>query len=79
MQPYKNLSGQSNVSHYQIGADFINVKFNTKGKDGCDTYKYSYASAGQINVDHMKQLANDGTGLNSFISTTVRKLYESKW
>jgi len=79
MTDYKNLSGQSNVARYEIGQDYIIVEFKTKGKDGCDTYKYSYTSAGQDNVEQMKILANQGLGLNSFINTTVKKLYENKW
>lgn len=79
MQIYANLSGESNVSCHQIGDDNIVVEFNTRGKDGCNTYKYSYRSAGQGNVDHMKSLAVAGLGLNSFINTNVRKLYERKW
>lgn len=76
---YKNLSGQSNVSRYRIGQDFIIVEFKTSGKDGSNTYRYSYASAGQINVEEMKKLAVKGIGLNSFINTIVRKNYETKW
>lgn len=79
MQTYANISGQSNVSFYQIGNDNIVVEFKTRGKDGCNTYKYSYSSVGQENVEHMKSLATAGLGLNSFINTNVRKLYESKW
>ncbi len=76
---YKNLSGQSNVSQYELGADFIIVKFMTKGKDGCDTYKYTYSSTGRENVEEMKKLALAGQGLNSFIGRVVRKGYEMKW
>ena len=79
MEIYKNLSGQSNVSRYEIGQDYIIVEFKTKGKDGCNTYKYSYMSAEQSNVENMKQLAIAGFGLNSFIDKLVRKRYERKW
>lgn len=79
MVNYKNLSGQSNVSRYEIGPDFIIVEFATVGKDGNNTYKYTYASAGQVNVDEMKKLAVEGRGLNSFINTHVRKNYANKW
>ncbi|RJP46931.1 MAG: hypothetical protein C4584_00955 [Armatimonadetes bacterium] len=53
MVNYKNLSRESNVSRYEIGPDFIIVEFTIKGKDGCNTYKYSYDSAGQANIDKM--------------------------
>jgi len=79
MIDYKNLSGRSNVLCYQIGDNFIDVKFMTAGKGGCDTYKYTYQSAGSDKIEHMKNLATAGQGLNSFINTQVKKDYESKW
>lgn len=79
METYKNLSGQSNVWRYKLGDNYIDVQFKEKGKDGCDTYKYSYSSAGSLVVQEMKKLAIVGLGLNSYINTHVRKLYESKW
>lgn len=64
MEPYKNLSGTSNIAAYQLGDDFIVVRF----KSGQWTdYTYTYASAGS-SVDVMKQLAVQGYGLNSYIS-----------
>jgi len=78
MQPYKNLSGQSGVIAYEIGEDFIDVKFRERSKDGCDTYKYSYFRPGSQHVEQMKRLALIGLGLNSYINKNVRKLYESK-
>lgn len=77
MESYKNLSGQSNVLNYEIGADFIIVEFDSK--HGERFYKYSYSSAGEGNIEQMKQLANQGSGLNSFIMNNVKKDYESKW
>ena len=79
MEIYKNLSGQSNISHYEIADSSITVKFKTRSKDGCDTYLYTYASAGSSNIEKMKQLAVKGSGLNTFISQEVRKLYARKW
>ncbi len=78
MEIYKNLSGQSNVSRYEIKSDRIVVEFKAQGKDGCTTYDYSYQRTGQASVEHMKQLATSGFGLNSFINTHVKKLYERK-
>jgi len=74
MERYKNLSGQSGVAAYEVSPDSIKVQF----KDG-HVYLYTYASAGSGNVEHMKSLAITGSGLNSFINTTVRKSYASKW
>jgi hypothetical protein len=66
MQPYRNLSGQSNVKAYQLGGDFIIVEFMS----GRETiYEYTYVSAGMQAIETMKNLAIRGSGLNSYIST----------
>lgn len=79
METYRNLSGESNVRRYQIGNNFIDVEFSESRSGGATTYKYTYASAGSSNVEHMKQLAQAGSGLNSFINKEVKDLYASKW
>ncbi|MDH4330549.1 MAG: hypothetical protein OEV93_03280 [Candidatus Moranbacteria bacterium] len=76
MEDYKNLSGLSNVVAYEIGDDHITVKFDENPAFTYTTYKYSYDSAGKENVETMKDLAQEGWGLNSFINAKVRKLYE---
>jgi hypothetical protein len=73
VETYKNLGGNSNVTGYEIGNDWIKVQF----RDGA-IYTYTYESAGQVNIEHMKRLAAAGQGLNSFISSDVRKAYSSK-
>jgi hypothetical protein len=73
MEPYRNVAGNSGVDAYEIGPDYITIKFS----DGA-VYRYTYASAGQENVERMKGLAQAGQGLSTFISTTVSKLYERK-
>lgn len=73
MQRYKNLGGDSNVTAYEYGSDFIRVQFG----DG-SVYLYTNSSAGSFNIDQMKRLADSGRGLNSFINTTVRKSYKAK-
>lgn len=73
MERYRDIDGDSGVNAYEIGSDFIRVKFSTGA-----IYLYTYASAGQINIDQMKILAQRGEGLNAFINTTVRKLYAQK-
>ena len=73
MQHYKNIGGNSGVTAYEIGADSITVQF----KDGA-TYLYTYGSAGRDAIERMKLLAVAGSGLNSFISTTVKKGYARK-
>lgn len=74
MQRYKDLNGDSGISSYCIGNDFLKVKF----KDG-KGYRYTYRSAGKNNIEIMKQLAERGDGLCSFINKNVRKAYESKF
>lgn len=73
MERYNNLGGDSGVVAYEIGSDFIRVQFS----DGA-VYLYNYASTGSHNIEHMKQLARNGQGLNTFINTTVRKAYARK-
>lgn len=72
MQKYLNFSGRSNVESFEIGENFIVVKFYGTAR----TYRYSYMSAGQINVENMKRLALAGRGLNSYINKHVRFEYE---
>lgn len=70
MHRYKNLSGKSGVVGYDIGLDFVRVKF----RNGC-IYAYNHESAGVLNVRLMKTLATRGLGLSTFISTVVQNLY----
>ena len=72
MQKYKNVGGDSGVEAFDIGVDFIVVKFAKTIK----TYTYSYASAGKDAVEHMKKLALRGEGLNEYINRYVRDKYE---
>ena len=71
MELYKNLNGNSGVSSYELNSDAILVKFSGNIK----IYTYDYISAGRENVEHMKLLATNGRGLNSFIRSNVRLLY----
>jgi len=70
MERYNNKSGKSGISGYEIGDDYILVKFKTN-----KVYKYNHAVTGKQNVDKMKNLAISGRGLNSFISKKVRYKY----
>jgi hypothetical protein len=73
MEHYKNLSGNSGVTAYEIGEGSIIVQF----KDGA-VYLYNNQSAGSANIAEMQLLAAAGQGLNSFISRVVRKGYAQK-
>ena len=72
MERYKDIDGDSGVTGFEIGNDYIKVWFNN------DWYSYTYASAGSQNIEQMKKLAKAGDGLNAFINKYVRKRYESK-
>jgi hypothetical protein len=71
VQRYWNLSGDSGVTAYEIGGDYILIEFRT-GR----VYRYSHAMAGQNHVEHMKELAVAGRGLSTYISQHVRDHYD---
>lgn len=76
MTPYLNLSGQSNVIAYEITQDAIHVVF----KSGTQrNYLYNSVRPGQAVVGNMKQLAQQGRGLNSYISRVVKSNFARKW
>ena len=68
---YRNVDGDSGVSMYEIGDDYISVVFYDSRK----VYTYSYASAGVRHIENMKRLAVNGNGLNSYIDNYCGKLY----
>ncbi len=72
METYSNNSGNSGVQAYEIGLDNISVKFSGNSR----IYSYSYTRAGRDNVEEMKSLARNGTGLNGYINRCVRDLYD---
>lgn len=72
MERYRNSGGDSGVSAYEIGSDYIIVKFSGTAK----TYRYSYRKAGQNHVENLKRLAKSGSGLNSYINIHVKNLYD---
>ena len=72
MRPYAN-SGNSGVLAYETGGDWITILFRGGGK-----YLYTAASAGAATIGTMKNLAEAGQGLNSFINRFVRSNYEQK-
>lgn len=75
MERYKNLGGgDSGVRAFELSAGSIAVQF----KDGWK-YEYTNQSAGAAAIATMHRLAAAGQGLNSFISTTVRKAYARKF
>lgn len=73
MTPYANLSGDSGVEAYRIGARQLTVQFA-----GGAQYVYTYASAGREHVEQMKLLALAGRGLATYISQHAHDAYASK-
>lgn len=72
MERYRNTGRDSGVVAYEIGADYIRVQFSGTSR----TYTYSYRKAGSNHVENMKQLARNGSGLNSYINRHVKNLYD---
>lgn len=76
MTPYRNLNGDSNVVSYATTDDSIHVVF---ASGTYRNYLYNHSRPGKQMVDRMKALAAEGRGLNSYISTTVRRSFAEKW
>ncbi len=79
MTLYKNLGHNSSVVAYSYDATSITVKFQQPNNSGKLIYHYTNNSAGPRNIEEMKQLADAGIGLNSYIMAYVKKLYEESW
>ena len=73
MPIYKNLGGDSGVSSYIYGENYIDVTFSTGA-----VYRYSYIRPGKDAVEHMKMLADRGEGLNEYIGRSIRNNFEVK-
>lgn len=73
MERYTDVDGDSGITAYEIGIDYVRVQFSTGA-----VYVYTYTSAGSSNIEQMKRLATTGDGLNSFIIRNVRKSYAKK-
>ena len=73
MERYKNLGGNSGVEAFKVEDQSIAVKFFTGG-----SYLYDADSPGLVHIEKMKQLAEDGEGLNGYINKKVKKNYARK-
>ena len=76
MTLYRNLNGDSSVASYETTENSIHIVFRS---GTYRNYLYDHSRPGQPMVDRMKALAAQGSGLNSYITTTVRKSYARKW
>ena len=70
MQRYRDIDGDSGVTGYDIGPDFIRVEFRQ-----ASVYLYTYSSTGIQDVEEMKRLAAAGDGLGTYISTHIKERY----
>ena len=62
MNRYSNSTGESAITHYEIGEDFIILKDNNKR-----LVEYSAESNTLDQIIHMKSLAQKGSGLTRYI------------
>ena len=72
MTPYRRISPDAGVTEYEIGDDFVRVRFKEPA-----IYKYTTASAGEGSIATMKALAIAGKGLSTYIAQN-RPPYESR-
>lgn len=73
MEQYKDLTGNSGVTAYEISDNGISVEFNHDA-----IYRYTYTSAGKRSIEKMKRLAAEGKGLSTYISQMVKEKFEVK-
>ena len=71
MKKYHNKAGNSGVTAYEIGKDYIKVWF--VGHE--DPYIYNYVKPGKEHVEQMKRCALAGEGLSTYISKYVKNNY----
>jgi len=73
MRPYGGQTKTHGVVAYDVAPDSIDVEF-TSGW----IYHFTYQRPGVQRVEHMKQLAESGHGLSTFINKHVRNRFESR-
>ena len=71
-EKYGNTELHSTITHYVIGATYINIWFEGLNQPK----KYSFKSAKEERVLKMIELAKAGKGLNRYIITKAKGLYE---
>lgn len=73
MKRYRNRDGHSGVTAYELGADFIRLRF-VNG----EVYEYTDAATGHEHVQSMQVLARVGEGLATYVSRYVHDAYARK-
>lgn len=70
MKQYGNGRGNSQIVSYSTTNNSITIVFRGGGD-----YTYTYSSAGAEHVERMKELAQTGFGLETYIQRNVRNKY----
>lgn len=70
VERYANRDGDSGITRYDIGPDYIRLEF----RDSV-VYRYDYVRPGPLHVERMKALARDGRGLATYVNQHVRDNY----
>jgi hypothetical protein len=73
MARYLGLNGDTGVTGYWMGEDFIAIKFRDDG-----IYLYTTDKPGRVHLENMKSLARRGRGLTTYINKWVRGNYARK-
>ena len=74
MKRYKDISGRSGVTFYEIDGDSITIRF----RDDDYEYVYNAERPGYAHVLAMQQRAQLGRGLAAYINRFVRDDYAEK-
>jgi hypothetical protein len=74
MRRYANLDGRAGVLEYEIGPDWILLRF----RDRPELYLYNRDRPGIGKVLQMKRLAIAGRGLTTFVNQRVRDHYAER-
>ena len=69
MEAYKNTDKASNIEAYEIGPDYIKIKYTTNSIS-----TYSYDKAGRNHVELLKNLAQSGSGVKRYIHKYLKGL-----
>ena len=72
MTRYQNRSGDSGVTAFDIGDDYIKLRFRSQRK----VYVYTRSSVGAKHLKEMKRLATLGKGLSSYVNRHVHGRYD---
>lgn len=68
MIAYGNQNGNSGITGYEIGEDYIDVEFRNE-----KVYRYHKERIGNLNFFNMVAAACIGSGLNTHINKFVRR------